>query len=101
MKRSRLNKIGSIGRANLYANERLIEIFTEKNIWTCEIQLAGCLGAFTTAFAHRHKRIWYRRWLEKLYDFKQVVLGCVNCHNKIENNSKLTEEVFMRLRGEE
>ncbi len=50
---------------------------------------------------HRHKRFWYLRHPELLFDFNQVVRGCVACHNLIEHNKELTEQVFLKLRGPE
>lgn len=102
MKKSPLNRIGRIGKANLEANKRLRELFEEKGIRSCEIKCEeGCLGAFTSAFAHRHKRYWYKGDVKKLSDFRQVVIACTNCHNKIENSRELTERYFTLLRGEE
>lgn len=51
--------------------------------------------------AHRHKRSWYKGDVELLSDRKQVIKGCVNCHDAIEHNKELTEEIFTKLRGGE
>jgi len=97
MKKSRLNPIGKIGRANLEANKRLKELFDGQNY--CEIGLEGCMRTWPLQFVHRHKRIWYKGDVEKLSDYNEVVIGCQVCHDKIEHNAELTEEVFKRLRG--
>jgi len=86
---------------NQKANQILREIFWEKGIMSCELMFKGCLGTLFTAFAHRHKRVWYYDKPELLIDFNQVVLACQHCHDKIEHNKKLTEEVFEKLRGED
>jgi len=53
-------------------------------------------------FAHRHKRRWYKgKDPSLLDDFNQTVLACQPCHEKIEYDKELTQEMFMRLRGEE
>lgn len=79
-------------------NNILREIFLDKDILSCELMLDGCLGTAFTAFAHRHKRVWYKRKPELLVDFNQVILACQNCHDKIEHNKELTEEMFNKLR---
>lgn len=58
-----------------------------------------CLYNFAMAPAHRHKRAWYKGDPEKLADVKQWVCACVDCHDAIEHNKQLTEEVFITLRG--
>lgn len=98
MKKSYLKKIGKRGKINIEANKKLKEIYAKTNIRSCEIKLEGCLGEFTCAFVHRHKRSWYYRQPELLSDFNQTLWGCQNCHDKIEHNEKLTEETFKRLR---
>jgi len=101
MRRTCLRKIGRRGKINIAANKKLKELFTEKRIRDCEIGLEGCCGNYLgLQFCHRKKRSWYYSRPELLSDFKQVVLGCPVCHNRIEHNPKLTEEVFKRLRPE-
>lgn len=99
MKRSPLNKVGKIGKINLTANRKLKELFENTDKRSCEIRLDGCMGTFGLSFAHRHKRIWYRRQPELLSDYSQVVLACAYCHNRIEQDKNLTEKVFSLLRG--
>lgn len=78
----------------LKARERLIQIYKNKGITTCEIKLEGCLGQWTSAFAHLYKRSDPRC----RHSFKQTVLACSRCHQAIENDKDLTEEVFKKLR---
>lgn len=111
MKKTRLNQIGKKGRANLGANKILAKRWIDEGIDYCEI---GALGEFNERFyklfsidclknwllqnVHRHKRDHYNGDQEKLADRNEVVRGCQNCHDKIEVNKKLTEEVFEELR---
>jgi hypothetical protein len=101
MKKTYLRKIGPIGEANLRANKDLTKIWKEKGIVTCEIGLPGCLKIWALQNVHRHKRSWYRPNLELLSDFKQVLRGCTVCHQTIENDEELTDDIFMKIRGPE
>lgn len=96
MKRTPLRKIGKIGKVNLEANRQLKKLFTNQDY--CEIQLEGCLKTWPLQFCHRHKRAWYKGNVELLADRNQVVIGCQNCHEKIEFSKELTEEIFKKLR---
>jgi len=100
LKRTQLKKVGKIGKANIEADKRLKT--TLGDIDYCEVRLdAECLKRIYLTNAHRHKRSWYKGDVELLSDRKQVVIACVNCHNTMEFVPELTEEVFIRLRGEE
>lgn len=72
-------------------------MFIEKGITYCE----KCGSDFGLSFAHFHKRIWYRSQPEKLWDFNQVLLLCLRCHEKIEYDKELTKKIFIDLRGKE
>lgn len=74
--------------------------FEEKGITTCELRFNGCWRDNALSFAHRHKRDWYKtRGKEHLLgDFREVILACIPCHNKIEDDMGLTESVFNTLR---
>lgn len=102
MKRTRLNKIGKVGKANLDANRKIAQMWIENGIDYCELGLTVCIQRMLPLQnVHRHKRMWYRNQPEKLFDWKQVVRGCTACHNKIEHDKQLTEAVFFNLRGSE
>lgn len=101
LRRTPLNREGPTGRANREANQRLKEIFSSERITSCEVRLAGCLRTWALTFAHRHKRLWYRGDVDKLSNFNQVILACTKCHETIEHNKQLTEEIFQKLRGDE
>lgn len=98
--KKQINKIGKIGKRNIDANKRLREMFDSRDIRFCELGLDGC-DNFILQFCHRHKRLWYRDKPELLYCFKQVVIGCQSCHEKIEKDKSLTEKMFLLLRGQE
>ena len=98
MRKTPLNKIGKIGKANIEARKRIATIAEEKRLNHCELHLYGCLYKFALAPAHKHKRAWYKGDVEKLSDYNEWVAACQNCHNLIENDPKLTEEVFKELR---
>lgn len=99
MKRSPINKIGAIGRANQEARKLIAEKCEELGLNYCEIHLDGCTGNWPLAPAHKEKRSWYKGNVELLADYEQWVCACQNCHAQIEHNKALTEEVFARLRG--
>lgn len=76
---------------------KLKRIYEEKGITRCE----NCNSGSFLTFAHRHKRRWYLATESLLIDFNQTLLLCVRCHDKIEYNKEYSEEMFLRLRGEE
>ena len=98
MKRTRLKRIGKTGLANIEARKRIAEIAEEKGLNYCELQLSGCLGNMYLAPAHKHKRAWYKGDVEKLSDYREWISCCVACHNVIEHNRDLTEDIFEKLR---
>lgn len=98
MKRTRLKAQGKVGRANTQARKLITEQCEELNLNYCEIALPNCLRTWPLAPAHRHKRAWYKGDVGKLSDYNEWVVACINCHNQIEHDAQLTEEVFNRLR---
>ena len=86
--------MGRISKRNNSANIKIKKIFLNKDIRFCEV--CGS-GSFLT-ISHRHKRRWYLDKPELLYDFNQVLLLCVNCHEKIEYNKDANEWLFNKLR---
>jgi hypothetical protein len=94
-----LKKIGKVGKANIQSRKRIAEIAEEKNLTRCEIQFEGCTLTWPLAPAHRHKRAWYKGDAELLADYNQWVCACQNCHDKIEHDAELTEQVFEKLRA--
>ena len=94
-------KVGKVGKSNVDAR-KLIALHAEKHdLKLCEINLPGCMRTWPLAPAHRHKRNWYKGDVELLADPKQWVVACQHCHDAIEFDKKLTEEVFIKLRGSE
>lgn len=98
MKRTPLKRVGKIGRANKEARDKIAQIAEERGLDYCELGLNGCLGRMYLAPAHRNKRAWYKGDAELLADYDQWISACANCHNIIEVDPALTEEVFEQLR---
>lgn len=94
-----MRKVGKVGRANSAARKKIASIAEKMEMKKCEIGLEGCLGAWPLAPAHRHKRAWYQGDAKLLADPRQWVCACQDCHDKIEFDGTLTEEIFLRLRG--
>ena len=90
-----LNKIGKKGREWENARRKLKKIYYAKEITTCELMFEGCFASNFLSFAHRYKR----RDPRCKHTFEQTILACINCHNKIEYNKELTEQMFSILRG--
>lgn len=102
MKRMPLRKVGKIGEANIEARKIIAEIAEEKGLNYCELQVVdNCLRRRYLAPAHRHKRAWYKGDVALLSAYEQWVSSCVVCHDRIENDKELTEEMFLMLRGRE
>lgn len=78
---------------------KLKKEFEARGITLCELRFDGCWINNALGFAHRHKRRWYNTRPHLLGNFKQVILACSSCHQKIEYNSKLTKKVFVKLRS--
>jgi len=78
--------------------KKLDVVYLEKRIITCEAKLEKCLIDWPLAYAHLHKRLWYKNQPELLGDFNQTILCCQNCHQKMEGNNELTKQVFAKLR---
>ena len=68
--------------------------YERKGITTCELRLAGCWYNNALSFAHRYKRNDPRCE----HTFEGTVLACIPCHQKIEYDKYLTEEMFEKLR---
>jgi len=92
-----MKRSGKQGKLNQKANKALKKTFEEAEIVYCEL----CGTHSWLSFAHRHKRRWYRGRSELLSDFNQVMLLCMGCHMKLESDKNLTEETFLKYRGEE
>jgi len=96
-----IRRVGKIGRVNGKARQEIAEIAREKNLKECEIGLDRCTKTWPLAPAHRHKRAWYKGDAKLLAHPKQWVCACQSCHDQIEVDPELTEEIFMKLRGPE
>ncbi len=96
-----IRKVGKVGKANLTARALIADYAKKMNLTKCEIGLEGCTGSWPVAPAHRHKRAWYKGDAVLLAHPKQWIVACQCCHDQIEFDAELTEEVFTRLRGAE
>lgn len=99
--RKAMKRVGKHGEANRASRSLIAEIAEQHQMTTCEIQLPNCMRTWPLAPAHRHKRAWYKANVQKLADIKQWITACQVCHDQIEHNATLTEEIFLKLRGAE
>lgn len=104
----RIKKVGTVGRANHIARTAIATIAEKKDMKRCELGpvltalgITGCTKTWPLAPAHRHKRSWYKGDADLLAREDQWVAACTCCHDRIEHDSVLTEEVFVKLRGQE
>ena len=86
--------------------KELKEFYFEKGITSCELRLPPtpryperCWKDNALSFAHKEKRWKYIRRPEELWTFKETVLACIPCHQRIENDRLLTLVVFKKLRN--
>jgi len=100
-KRTPIKRVGKNGTANIKSRKDISEQCEALNLNYCEIRLEGCLGNMYLAPAHRHKRAWYKGDWKLLAAYVQWVVSCVVCHDLTEHHRELTEEIFIKLRGEE
>ena len=100
LKRSRIKQIGKIGKRNINANKIINRMFEKSKTNTCEIMFEGCTGKLFLTNAHKHKREWYRPAAKQklLYSHKEVIRACQYCHDTIEVDKELTENIFNQLR---
>ena len=89
-----IKRVGKKTLEWIKAREKLINIFSQKGIKSCELDFDGCWKNNSLNFAHRYKRSDPRT----KHVFSQVILCCNQCHQKIEYDKDLTEEVFKKLR---
>lgn len=78
--------------------KQLKQEFEDRYITSCEVKLEGCTGTWWLTPAHFRKRIEYKSQPEILWTFPEVVLACINCHQKMERDKELTKQVFAKLR---
>lgn len=101
MKKSYINKVGKIGKANRESRKLIAQTCEEMGLNYCEIQFnkdVVCMKTWPLAPAHLHKRAWYKGDVELLADYQQWVVACQVRHDRMENDAGLTEKVFKKLR---
>lgn len=96
-----IRRVGRIGKINSKARREIAAIAREGNMKECELKFGGCTKTWPLAPAHRHKRAWYEGDAKLLADRRQWVCACQACHDQIEIDAGLTEEMFLKLRGSE
>lgn len=103
MKRTPIKQVGKIGKLNQKANRKINQMWIDKDIMWCELdEPHNCNQSMGHTNAHRRKRDWYKGKPEHLlYSYNHVIKVCSNGHDLIEYDKAKTEEVFLRLRGEE
>ena len=92
MKRSQLRKIGKIGNINLDARRKIATQCFELGIEYCELNFPGCVHNLGVAPCHKEKREWYRTRPELLHDRSHWRVGCVHCHEILDNRAKTTKK---------
>lgn len=78
------------------SRQGLKQEYLARGIIYCEIMLSGCWHNNGLTFAHRYKR----RDSRCEHTFAGTVLACLPCHQKIEYDRTLTENIFEKLRPE-
>lgn len=82
---------------------QLKQEFEDRQITQCEVcpvfpdLFPNCNPDWLTP-AHQFKRSYYRTRPEILWTFPEVVIACIDAHQKMEKDKKLTEKVFAKLR---
>lgn len=97
---------------NKDANKKLDDIYKEKGIFDiCEVKVApDCLKVARVSsvgtelkmtYAHRHKRDWYKvsGRGSLLHSYSETLRCCLPCHMIIEQDRKLTNKLFTKLRA--
>lgn len=99
-------------KKNIDANKKLDATYKKKGLFdTCEVRVApDCLKESRVSsvgtelkmtYAHRHKRDWYKQGSRYplLHSYLETLRCCIPCHMIIEGNRKLTNQLFIKLRG--
>lgn len=97
---------------NIDANKKLDATYKKKGLFDiCEVRVApDCLKVAKVSsvgtklemtYAHRHKRDWYKvgSRYPLLHSYLETLRCCIPCHMRIENDRKLTNKLFTKLRG--
>ncbi len=103
-----MKRIGKIGRINSKANKKIAQMWLDMGIHFCEIcTILADMGLLkwqclqSNSPCHRHGRVDYRTKSEMLYNYNQVVRGCVLAHEYIDRHTNIREKVFIKLRGKD
>ena len=95
MKKTPLKRIGKRGKINQEYKKLLKELPLPNY---CEARISpNCTSPLFLTPAHRKKRLEYKT-AQELADYNEIIVACSTCHDMMEHNKDLTEEVFSRLR---
>ena len=89
-----MKRVGKKTKEWQKAQKKLRLEYFYKGITTCEARLPGCFNNWALSFAHRYKR----RDSRCTHDFEGTILACTSCHDIMEYNKQITEQLFERLR---
>ena len=98
-RRSTIIKQGRVSEINHIARQKIAEIAEDMGLDHCELGLEGCQEYYTLAPAHKNRREWYRGNVDLLSDPKQWLCACSNCHQIIDDDENLKDEMFNKLRS--
>lgn len=90
-----IRKIGTKTLEWITAKKILDRIYKKKGIYYCELRFKGCFPSWTLAYAHRYRRTDPR----SEHTFEGTIRACSNCHQKLDADKDLTEEMFRKLRS--
>jgi hypothetical protein len=97
-KRNTIIKQGRVSEINHMARQKIAEIAEERGIDHCELNFDGCQEYYTLAPAHKNRREWYRGNVDLLSDYNQWICACQPCHERIDSDENLKDEIFNKLR---
>ena len=95
MKLKNIRKISKKTLDWITARKSLLKLYEKKGIRVCELGFKDCTFDYRLSFAHRFKRSDPRC----RHTFRQTLKSCIPCHQKLEQDSDLTEKMFKLLRS--
>lgn len=109
-----IKKLGKIGKINQIVRNINNKKLDERGINYCEVyqylpdNYKNVHNNIFIGIAHRHNRDWYKTrfqfkedHVKRLTDIKQICRACQGCHQFMDEQPEIRENVFVSLRGEE